>query len=141
MIADINPPPLLQWCAVGGLILTLTYCVRALFFSVVQDAPGPLAARFSRFWYLKHVSRGNFHKLNIKLHEQYGMMHPPLGPKAIAHGRLSLTAKRQGPVVRIAPQQFSIDDPNAVKTIYSIGKPFMKVLFCQECSSTIRRSQ
>ncbi|KAH7133866.1 cytochrome P450 [Dactylonectria macrodidyma] len=32
----------------------------------------------------------------------------------------------QGPVVRIAPNQFSLDDPNAIKAIYGIGKPFAK---------------
>lgn len=31
-----------------------------------------------------------------------------------------------GPVVRIAPGQYSIDDPSAVKAIYGIGKSFPK---------------
>ncbi|KAL6354975.1 hypothetical protein LRP88_12333 [Fusarium phalaenopsidis] len=31
-----------------------------------------------------------------------------------------------GPVVRIAPNQFSFNDPDAIKTIYGIGKPFIK---------------
>ncbi|CAK7223636.1 hypothetical protein SBRCBS47491_005275 [Sporothrix bragantina] len=44
-------------------------------------------------------------------------------------GLLSLLAARRlfaGPVVRIAPNQYSIDDPNAVKAIYGIGKSFPK---------------
>ncbi|KAL3299904.1 cytochrome P450 oxidoreductase, partial [Colletotrichum asianum] len=33
-----------------------------------------------------------------------------------------------GPVVRVAPYQYSIDDPGVIKTIYGIGKGFPKVV-------------
>ncbi|KAI8669749.1 hypothetical protein NCS57_00791000 [Fusarium keratoplasticum] len=61
-----------------------------------------MAARFSRYWYMKRVSEGSFHKLNIQLHRQHG------------------------PIVRIAPNQFSIDDPEATKVIYGLAKGFVK---------------
>ena len=32
-----------------------------------------------------------------------------------------------GPIVRIAPGQYSIDDPEAIKAIYGHGTPFVKV--------------
>jgi len=32
-----------------------------------------------------------------------------------------------GPVIQIAPGQYSIDDPAAVSILYRAGKPFVKV--------------
>lgn len=40
-----------------------------------------------------------------------------------------------GPVVRIAPGQYSIDDPSAVKVIYGIGKSFAKASWYTASSS------
>lgn len=54
------------------LLVVARSLVRAIF-SPLRQLPGPFAARFSRLWYLKYVSQGNFHKVNIKLHQQYGM--------------------------------------------------------------------
>ncbi|KAK0380264.1 hypothetical protein CLIM01_02407 [Colletotrichum limetticola] len=68
-------------------------------FSSLRKLPGPLEARFSRLWYFRHVRDGNFHHRNIQLHEKY---------------------------VRIAPKQYSINDPAVIKTIYGIGKGFIK---------------
>lgn len=34
----------------------------------------------------------------------------------------------QGPIVRIAPNEYSIDDFDALKTIYGHGSSFIKVL-------------
>ncbi|KAI3550425.1 hypothetical protein CABS03_05602 [Colletotrichum abscissum] len=68
-------------------------------FSSLRKLPGPFEARFSRLWYFRHVRDGNFHHRNIQLHEKY---------------------------VRIAPKQYSINDPAVIKTIYGIGKGFIK---------------
>ncbi|EXF78391.1 hypothetical protein CFIO01_11652 [Colletotrichum fioriniae PJ7] len=68
-------------------------------FSSLRKLPGPFEARFSRLWYFRHVRDGNFHHRNIQLHEKY---------------------------VRIAPKQYSINDPAVIKTIYGIGKGFLK---------------
>ncbi|KAG7038932.1 cytochrome P450 oxidoreductase [Colletotrichum scovillei] len=68
-------------------------------FSSLRKLPGPFEARFSRLWYFRHVRNGNFHHRNIQLHEKY---------------------------VRIAPKQYSINDPAVIKTIYGIGKGFLK---------------
>ncbi|EKG21959.1 Cytochrome P450 [Macrophomina phaseolina MS6] len=70
--------------------------------SSLRSVPGPFLARFSRLWYLRNVYRGDFHTKNVALHRQYG------------------------PIVRIAPGYFSIDDPSAVRTIYGIGTHFTK---------------
>jgi hypothetical protein len=44
----------------------------------LRDVPGPVWARFSRLWYLHAVSRGDFHKINVSLHQRHG--EPPLCP-------------------------------------------------------------
>ncbi|PVI00580.1 cytochrome P450 [Periconia macrospinosa] len=67
-----------------------------------QGIPGPFLARFSRLWYLHQIRKRTFHLSNIELHKKYG------------------------PVVRIAPNEFSIDDAEAVKIIYGHGTLFNK---------------
>lgn len=69
----------------------------------LRDIPGPFAARFTRLWYLKNVWRGDFEKVNVRLHDRYG------------------------PIVRIAPNEYSIDDSEASKIIYGHGTSFTKV--------------
>lgn len=69
----------------------------------LRDLPGPFTARFTRLWYLKNVWRGDFEKVNIRLHQRYG------------------------PIVRIAPNEYSIDDAEAIKIIYGHGTSFTKV--------------
>lgn len=45
-----------------------------------------------------------------------------------------------GPIVRIAPYEYSIDDPEATKEIYGLGGNFVKVcLFAHPQTRTIRR--
>ena len=38
----------------------------------LRAVPGPLAARFTRLWYLRAVNKGSFEKTNINLHKAYG---------------------------------------------------------------------
>lgn len=59
-------------------------------------------ARFSRLWLLREVYYGTFMRTSIKLHEKYG------------------------PIVRIAPNEYSIDDPAAVQIIYGSKGRFTK---------------
>ena len=68
----------------------------------LKDIPGPFWARFTSLWYFNRVSKGNFQYENIRLHQMYG------------------------PVVRVAPNQYSISDPSAIKTIYGSGTRFSK---------------
>ncbi|KIV80341.1 hypothetical protein PV11_07847 [Exophiala sideris] len=68
----------------------------------LRDIPGPFWARFTRLWYLREVANGHFEKTNVALHRRYGA------------------------IVRIAPHYYSIDDPDAIKTIYSHGSKFVK---------------
>ncbi|KAK1856650.1 hypothetical protein CCHR01_00620 [Colletotrichum chrysophilum] len=94
----------------SALLLGFAFALPSLFetFSSLRRLPGPFPARISRLWYLKQVSTGNFHQVNIDLHRTY---------------------------VRIAPNQYSIDDPAVIKTIYGIGKGFPKAAWYEASSA------
>ncbi|EXK46257.1 hypothetical protein FOMG_04463 [Fusarium oxysporum f. sp. melonis 26406] len=90
---------LLAFClTLGWVILTLVNVLR----SPLRQVPGPFLARFTRLWLLKQVYFGTYPKTSIELHRKYG------------------------PIVRIAPNEYSIDDPAAAKIIYGSGRGFTK---------------
>ncbi|KAK2676887.1 Cytochrome P450 [Fusarium oxysporum f. sp. vasinfectum] len=90
---------LLAFClTLGWFILTLVNVLR----SPLRRVPGPFLARFTRLWLLKQVYFGTYPKTSIELHRKYG------------------------PIVRIAPNEYSIDDPAAAKIIYGSGRGFTK---------------
>ncbi|KAL4863247.1 hypothetical protein BDV12DRAFT_177740 [Aspergillus spectabilis] len=89
-------PTLVLTCYLLSL-LRLTYKTRTL-----QSIPGPFWTRFTRLWYFRRLWNGHFEKDNINLHSKYG------------------------PIVRIAPDHYSINDRAALKTIYGTGTKFAK---------------
>jgi hypothetical protein len=99
----------------GGLFVL--YFVVDFIRDPLRDIPGPLLARFTRFWYFIEIYKGSFEVTDVELHEKYG------------------------PIIRIAPHEYSIDDVDAAKTIYGHGQAFVKVCFglvsnCQSNSLT-----
>jgi hypothetical protein len=84
------------------LALQLLLRLSQALFSPLKDIPGPFWTRFTSLWYFSHVRRGHFEHENIKLHEQYG------------------------PVVRVTPNQYSISDISAVRTVYGASSRFAK---------------
>ncbi|KAH8691014.1 putative cytochrome P450 [Phaeosphaeriaceae sp. PMI808] len=64
--------------------------------------PGPWQARITRFWELRQVRANHFEHVNIKLHAKYG------------------------PIVRVSPNRYSINCPEAVQQIYGHGSKFTK---------------
>ncbi|PVH84305.1 cytochrome P450 [Cadophora sp. DSE1049] len=68
----------------------------------LRGAQGPLLARFSRLWLFREVYYGTIMRTNINLHEKYG------------------------PIVRLAPNEYSIDDPAAIQIIYGSRGRFTK---------------
>lgn len=70
--------------------------------SPLRRIPGPFWSRFTRAWYLYRVSRGHFEKENIDLHNKLG------------------------PIVRIAPDQYSCTGIEAIKKVYGLGSKFPK---------------
>lgn len=95
--------PILATRILAGLVaLYILYALLAPLFSPLRKIPGPLAARFTKAWYFTRVSKGDFHRENTLLHRKYG------------------------PVVRLAPNYVSLDEPSVVKTVYGIGSKFPK---------------
>lgn len=102
---------LLRTTSTSGLLLrgaaalvaiAIVYSLIRAAASPLRPVPGPFLARFSRLWYLQKVWTGELSWLNVELHRRYG------------------------PVVRIAPNEYSLDDPTAVKAIYGLGTTFTK---------------
>jgi hypothetical protein len=64
----------------GALYLVVKVLSRLSFVttSPLRRVPGPFLARFTRFWYLKAVARGDFEKTNVELHKRYGILKLPV---------------------------------------------------------------
>lgn len=91
--------------AKGLLIVATTYLFYALVASLrspLRKIPGPVAAQFTRLWYFNRVRHGRFNIENTALHRKYG------------------------PLVRLAPDYVSIDDPSSIKGIYGIASKYPK---------------
>ena len=64
------------------------------FFDPLRRVPGPFLAKWSRLWMVHHARKGDMHQKMIELHGKYGKL------------------------VRTGPNEVSIADPAAIKTIY-----------------------
>ncbi|KAL4884953.1 cytochrome P450 [Aspergillus karnatakaensis] len=98
---DLLATNLFQTIACIILVLFTVNLYRALT-DPLFDIPGPFLARFTRLWLAREYSSGGYQRTNIALHKQYG------------------------PIVRIAPNQYSIDSPTAIKTLYGHGSSLHK---------------
>ena len=85
-----------------SILLPCGFILYRFLSSPLRKVPGPTLARFSRLWYLFSVRRGRFEQENVELHAKYGK------------------------IVRIAPNEYSIADPDAIKTMYGRGTQFRK---------------
>lgn len=103
------------------VVLGPIYVVVRAIADPLRRVPGPFWARFTRLWYLREVYGGEFEKHSLQLHRELGKLQ--CNPSSVH------TADNQnvGPIVRIAPNEYSIDAPAAVKTIYGLGTKFYKV--------------
>lgn len=84
------------------VLLRIIYYLAKPLISPLQGIPGPFAGRFTKLWYVWRVARGEFQYDNIALHRKYG------------------------PLVRVAPNFISFDDPASLKTVYGISSKFPK---------------
>jgi cytochrome P450 len=85
-----------------AIALFAIYIATAFIRDPLSRIPGPLSARFSRLWMVQHSMAGDMHTTMIALH------------------------KKHGKLVRTAPNEVSISDPTAIKTIYGAGTKFRK---------------
>lgn len=98
LVRSTSASGLVLRCAVALVGVAIIYSFIRAAASPLKSIPGPPAARFTRLWYLQKVWTGEFSRLNIDLHRKYGR------------------------VVRLAPNEYSLDDPAAVKAIYGFGQ-------------------
>jgi hypothetical protein len=99
-LINLSPTTIFILLPTGILIYTLLQYL----LDPLRSIPGPFLARFSRLWYFLEIYKGSFEETNIELHRRYG------------------------PIVRVAPHEYSIDDVDAARTIYGHGHAFVKVL-------------
>lgn len=91
------------WSAIVLLvIIPLTWIVYQRFFHPLASVPGPFIASLSRLWMTKHSWDGDMNITMIALHKRYG------------------------PLVRTGPNELSVADLAAIKTIYGAGTQFRK---------------
>jgi cytochrome P450 len=92
---------------IGGLcgaVLAL-YITYQLFFHPLSRYPGPLLGRLTQWYDVYHAYVGDKHILFQRLHQKYGT------------------------VVRFSPSSLSINDPDALRIIYSHGASVQKSVF------------
>ncbi|KAH0499247.1 hypothetical protein TgHK011_006452 [Trichoderma gracile] len=100
--AQSNPLHLLIVFGSALLVASAAYVVYQCYFSPLASFPGPFAAKVSSLWRPYITSRGQWHRKLGELHRRYGS------------------------VVRIGPNQLSIGDPDAFRTIYRVSGAFVK---------------
>lgn len=91
---------------IGLAFFLISTIVRILYYAYatpLRDIPGPWLAKFTRLWLLKSINSREYQKINIELHQKYG------------------------PIVRLAPNEYSIDDPEAAQIIYRSRDQLVKV--------------
>lgn len=87
------------------LFLEVGWFLYCQFLHPFYDIPGPFLASFSRLWIAASVAGGKAELTQRELHKKYG------------------------PLVRIAPNEVSVADPEAIKIIYSVKSGFTKTDF------------
>lgn len=95
------------YMVLAGIVVagSIIYTVYQLFFHPLSQYPGPVLARLTQWYDVYHAYTGDKHILFYELHQKYG------------------------PVVRYSPNALSINDPDALKAIYSHGANVQKSVF------------
>jgi hypothetical protein len=96
-----------HYLTIIGLVI-LVHLVYRRHLSPYRDIPGPFLATISPLWKLRSALNGTLHKDITDAHGKYGK------------------------IVRIAPDEVSISDPESIKTIYGHGSGFTKVVTTQK---------
>jgi benzoate 4-monooxygenase len=92
--------------AVAGLFIAagFSYYLYPYFvtYGSLRRVPAPFPAQFTDWWLLSTARRGRRYEIVDKVHQKLG------------------------PVVRIAPNHFSVNDDDAIQTIYGHGNGLLK---------------
>lgn len=84
-------------------VYTIFRTLYSAYATPLRDVPGPWLAKFTRLWLLQAIRSREYQKINLQLHQKYG------------------------PIVRLAPNEYSIDDPEAAQIIYRTKHQLVKV--------------
>ena len=100
---DFNALDAALWITLALVLYTLVSKLYQAYASPLKDVRGPWLARYTRFWYARSTFSRQSHKIHMDLHKKYGQ------------------------IVRIAPNEYSIDNFEASKIIYRARDPLTKV--------------
>ncbi|KIM92616.1 hypothetical protein OIDMADRAFT_46617 [Oidiodendron maius Zn] len=78
------------------------YILFILYLSPLSGIPGPFSASFSKWWLIRHALQGDPHREILRIHKRYGK------------------------IVRVGPNEVSVNDAAAFRTIYGAGSKFRK---------------
>ncbi|KAJ5613814.1 Cytochrome P450 E-class group I [Penicillium herquei] len=92
----------LQVICLTSVAYWIIWIIYTRFFHPLARFPGPFWASVSRAWVVSSVAGGDPHGAQRQLHAQHG------------------------PIVRIAPNELAISDPDAIKVIYGTNSGFVK---------------
>lgn len=115
LVSDLFATPFLY--PIVLLVLLVSYVLRQRSFHPLASIPGPFWAGLSRLWLTKHSWDGDMHTTMIELHDRHGAL------------------------VRTGPDEVSVADLTAIKTIYGAGTKFRKSNWYsvwQVCLSAVR---
>ncbi|KAL6706818.1 hypothetical protein ACN47E_005154 [Coniothyrium glycines] len=93
------------YLSIGIVAVLILKTVGQQLFSPLRSVPGPFLARFTRLWELYASRKCDYPIWNKALHEKYG------------------------PIVRLAPNRYSINDAEAARTILGIQNALDKSAF------------
>jgi hypothetical protein len=97
--------------AAGLAFFFQMFCNR--YYHPLSPVPGPFWASMTRIWWLLVAAGGNQHGIHMAMHKKYGIFHLMFLLK------LTLTdIDIKGPIVRVAPDFISIDDPTYLQQFY-----------------------
>ncbi|PYI11789.1 cytochrome P450 family protein [Aspergillus sclerotiicarbonarius CBS 121057] len=97
--------PIIHFLTIPTSLLSLSllfYILYTRFLNPISRIPGPFWASISRLWLVRRSDKGHMHREFIDLHTKYGKL------------------------VRIAPNEVSVADLDAILKIYGAGTKFMK---------------
>lgn len=102
MIEELISHVVDHWVLVT-LVLTVAYFARNYFNKGLNKYPGPFLASITDLWRFREATT----------------FRPDIAQRALH--------EKHGDVVRLGPNALSFANPEAIKTIYGLGKPFQKV--------------
>ncbi|KAL8719997.1 MAG: hypothetical protein Q9181_007979 [Wetmoreana brouardii] len=94
LLQDVFTSSPIVYFAITGLVAYVAYKAVT---DPLRKVPGPWLARFTRLWELRQIRTNVFERVNIDLHGRYD------------------------PVLRIAPNRYSINCPATVQQVYGHG--------------------